>query len=81
MEPKDKAPAYSRSSFRRAYQFWENAKLEFGKIQWTDGEEVKVYAKVVVAATFFLGIGIYVADVLIGRTLLGLDRIFRLIFG
>ena len=81
MEPKDKSPSYSQSSFRKAYQFWENAKAEFGKIQWTEGEEAKVYAKVVVAATFFLGIGIYIADVFIGRTLLGLDRIFRLIFG
>ena len=66
---------------RRAYQYFENLKTEFQKIQWTEGEEVKVYAKVVVGATFVLGLVIYFADLIIHRVLMGLEAIYRMIFG
>jgi len=68
-------------SMKKAYQFFENVKEEFHKIQWTDGEEVKVYAKVIVFATFILGMAIYFADLIIQKTLVVVDMIFRLLFG
>ena len=35
-------------------------KLRFKKISWTSREELKVYTKIVVGATFVFGMGIYV---------------------
>jgi preprotein translocase SecE subunit len=71
----------SRPSLRRAYETWENAKAEFRKIQWTEGEEVWIYAKVVVVATFGLGFSIFACDLFVRRLLVGIDVLFRLIFG
>jgi len=68
-------------SARKAYQFFEHIKAEFNKIQWTEGEEVKVYAKIVVFATFALGMSIYIADLVIQKALLGVDVLFRVLFG
>jgi len=68
-------------SMKKAYQFFENVKAEFQKIQWTDGEEVKVYAKIVVFATFFLGMAIYFTDLIIQKTLVVVEMIFKLLFG
>jgi len=65
----------------RAYKYFENLKAEFQKIQWTEGEEVKVYAKVVVGATFVLGLAIYFADLIIHRVMFGLEAIYRFLFG
>jgi preprotein translocase SecE subunit len=69
------------SAVKGAYQFFENVKNEFRKIQWTEGEEVKVYAKVVVFATFVLGLGIYLLDLIIQKALFIVDAFFRLLFG
>ena len=68
-------------SMKKAYQFFENVKSDFHKIQWTDGEEIKLYAKVIVFATFILGMAIYFADLIIQKTLVVVDMIFRLLFG
>lgn len=65
----------------QAYKYFENLKAEFKKIQWTEGEEVKVYAKVVVGATFVLGLAIYFADLIIHRVMFGLEAIYRFLFG
>ena len=83
MNTKDKlkSAALPRPSVKKAYQFLEDVKAEFHKIQWTEGEEVKVYAKVVVCATFFLGMAIYFVDLIIQRVLGGFDVIFKLLFG
>lgn len=68
-------------SLKSVYQFFENVKSEFRKIQWTEGEEVKVYAKVTVFATFVLGLGIYLLDLIIQKGLFVIDAFFRLLFG
>ena len=81
MNVHEKRDAHPLPSMKKAYQFIENVKAEFQKIQWTDGEEVKVYAKVVVFATFFLGMAIYFTDLIIQKTLVVVEMIFKLLFG
>lgn len=56
-------------------------KDEFRKITWTSPEELKVYTKIVVGATFFFGMGIYFMDLLIQGFLNGLALAIRLIAG
>ena len=82
MESQQKAKMPTNTiSMRRAFQFIEDMKTEFGKIQWTEGEEVRVYAKIVVGATFVFGIALYLVDLFVQKTLFSLDAIFRMLFG
>ncbi len=82
MEPNQKAERLAQSfSLRKAHDFLESIKQELSKIHWTDGEEARVYAKIVVGATFFFGMAIYFSDVVIQRCLHMLDTVFRWIFG
>jgi preprotein translocase SecE subunit len=71
----------SSRPFKRAYEYFEEIKAEFVKINWTDGEEVLSYAKVVVASTFVFGMFIYLTDLVIHRALFGLESLFKLIAG
>lgn len=57
--------------------FVGDVKAEFKKINWTSPEELVVYTKVVVATTFFFGLGIYIVDLLIQSFLNGLNMIVR----
>ena len=81
LHQKSKSPPTTAFSLKRSHQFLENVKSEFQKIQWTEGEEVRVYAKVVVLATLFLGFAIYAADLVIQKGLVVLEVLFKLIFG
>ena len=45
--------------------FVGDIKDELKKIRWTSPEELKVYTKIVVGATFIFGMGIYFMDLLI----------------
>ena len=47
-------------------------KDELTKISWTSPEELKIYTQIVVGATFFFGIGIYMIDLFIQSILNGL---------
>lgn len=58
-----------------------NIKDEFRKISWTDPEELKAYTKIVVAATFLFGMGIYFMDLIIQVVLNSLNFLIRLIGG
>lgn len=64
---------------------WKNyfgdIKDEFKKINWTSPEELKTYTKIVVAMTFFCGMGLYVMDIVIQTVLTGLNGLMRLIGG
>jgi preprotein translocase subunit SecE len=66
---------------RKAQDFLGDIKAEISKITWTSREELQVYTKIVVAATFIFGIGIYVIDLLIQTFLNSLSAIVRLISG
>jgi preprotein translocase subunit SecE len=57
--------------------FIGDVKSEFKKINWTSFDELQVYTKVVVATTFFFGIGIYIADLVIQGILNGLSLMIR----
>lgn len=57
--------------------FFGDVKAEFKKINWTSPEELKAYTKIVVGATFFLGMGIYCIDLFIQAFLNGLNVFIR----
>ncbi|MCE5316490.1 MAG: preprotein translocase subunit SecE [Parachlamydia sp.] len=62
-------------------EFVGEIKEELKKISWTSPEELKAYTQIVVGATFFCGMGIYLIDLLIQFCLNGLALIARLITG
>jgi preprotein translocase subunit SecE len=66
---------------KRAFRRFEDIKAEFMKIEWTEEGQVATYAKIVVLATFMSGMVLYLADLVIQRTLYGFQAILRLIFG
>lgn len=66
---------------KRAIEFFEEIKAEFLRINWTEGDEVLSYAKVVVISMFVFGMVIYVTDLVVNRGILGLDNLFKLIVG
>ena len=64
-----------------AQDFITDMKSEFSKISWTDPEELRLYTKMVVGATFIMGMGIYVADLLIQGVLGSLSHTIQFLFG
>ena len=69
------------SGIKATSEYFGEVKAEFFRIAWTSKEELKVYTKIVVIATFFLGLGIYGADLVMGTVLSGLKTIVRMIMG
>jgi preprotein translocase subunit SecE len=63
----------------RYQDFLGDVKSEFKKISWTSPEELKTYTKIVVVATFLLGMGIYIMDLAIQFALNALGFLVRLI--
>lgn len=61
--------------------FLGDVKSEFKKITWTDSEELVSYTKIVIVATFLLGMGIYVMDLAIQLCLTSFGFVLRLIGG
>lgn len=61
--------------------FVGDIKGEIRKVSWTDKEELKAYSKIVVGATFFFGIGIFLIDLVIKTSLDGLANIVRIFIG
>lgn len=66
---------------KKAFRRFEEFKAEFFRIQWTEEENVTDIAKVVVLATFICGMVLYLADLIVQRSLIGVDSVLRLIFG
>lgn len=62
-------------------EFIGEIKDELKKISWTSPAELKVYTQIVVGATFFFGMGIYILDLFIQGVLNGLAMAIRLIGG
>ena len=71
----------SHFSLKKLFQRFENVKTEFMKIQWTEEGQVGEYAKIVVLATFISGMVLYLADLVVQRTLMGFSAILRMLFG
>jgi len=68
-------------STKKAKSFLADVKLEITKISWTTPEELRTYTKIVVIATFAMGIGVYMIDVFIQLFLGTLEGIIRMIGG
>lgn len=79
-KPAASSTTTSRKGDAAKFSF-EEIKAEFFRISWTKKEERIVYTKVVVAATFVLGMAIYASDLLIQSTLWSLSALFRLLVG
>lgn len=82
MEAKKAQPAVSKAegapiTAGKVVDFVGDVKSELKKISWTSPDELRVYTKIVVAMTFFLGMSIYVIDLFIQGFLTGLSHIFR----
>ena len=56
-------------------------KEELKKVTWTTKDELILFTKIVVGATFALGLGIYGIDLLIKGILNGFGSVVHLIFG
>lgn len=56
-------------------------KAEFFKITWTSREELIVYTQIVVVATFVMGLGVFLTDVLIRAALSVIGSLIHFIFG
>lgn len=74
-------PLGSGRKAMKAGEFFGEVKTELFKIDWTSKEELKVYTKIVVAATLALGMGIYCMDLVIQNFLVALGTLVRLITG
>lgn len=59
----------------------EGIKQEIKTIHWTSPEELRNYTKIVVGATFFFGMGVYIVDLLIHSVLNFLTWISRALAG
>lgn len=83
MEIKKSQAATKESSIKRiaASDFVGEVKSEIKKIHWTEKDELISYTKIVVASTFFLGMGIYIVDLFIQSILSGLGTFARFITG
>lgn len=66
---------------RKAQSFLSDVKGELQKISWTTPDELKAYTKIVIAATFAFGIGVYMVDIFIQMFLGALESTIKLIGG
>lgn len=66
---------------KRVREFVEDIKSEIQKITWTNREELWVYTKIVVGATFICGMSIYFLDLIIQGTLNSLNFLLSFISG
>jgi len=76
-----KAGDDSRGAFAKFVSFFGDVKQEIQRITWTSKDELRTYTKIVVGATFALGLGIYVIDVFLRSSLDTLSTIIHWIAG
>jgi preprotein translocase subunit SecE len=84
MEIKNVKPttaAESQISSHKVQNFVAELKNEIHLVHWTSRNELIAYAKIVVIATFMMGMSIYLLDLLTQTTLSALSHIMRYISG
>lgn len=83
MEVKKPQSITSEQSFslNKVKDFAADIKSEINKITWTSREELLVYTKIVVGATFVFGMSIYLLDLVIQGTLGGLNLLLSFLSG
>lgn len=59
----------------------EGIKHEIKTIHWTSQEELRTYTQIVVGATFFFGMGVYVIDLVVHGAMNALAWISRAFVG
>ncbi|MGE5195933.1 MAG: preprotein translocase subunit SecE [Anaerolineae bacterium] len=77
-KPIRSTPEVSR---QRILGFIKELKEELKKVNWTTKAELQFCTKIVIAATFAFGLGIYVIDLLIKSCLDLVKVVVHLIFG
>lgn len=65
----------------KAREWIEDLKHEVQTIHWTSQDELRVYTQIVVGATFFFGMGVYLVDLTVHGALNTLTWISRLLVG
>lgn len=75
------ASVQQASKKRRRTAYIQELKDELKKVSWTTKEELKFATKMVVGATFFLGLGIYLVDLMIKGCLDLIAFVVHFIFG
>ena len=82
MENKKRSSVKDREATpSKVVKFLVEIKQELKKVTWTSREELLVYTKIVVGATFVLGLGIFLFDIVIQNLLGSLEALTRLIIG
>lgn len=75
--PAQKETVVKAGSQFNATEFIGEIKTELKRISWTSPDELKMYTKIVVGATFFCGMGIYFMDLIIQTSLWILESALR----
>lgn len=71
----------AKISDNKITNFFGDVKLELKKISWTKPDELKDYAKVVLAMIFIFGFAIYLTDLTANTVLSKISLIFRFLLG
>jgi len=66
---------------KRAFGYVQALKDELKKVSWTTQEELKFCTKIVIGSTFALGLGIYLADLVVKGFLDSVAIVARWMFG
>lgn len=66
---------------KKVVEFVGEVKQELRKVDWTSKDELKSYTKIVLISTFFIGMIVYLIDLLIQGALGGINLIVKLITG
>ncbi len=65
------------SLLRQGFDVIEDVKTELKRVTWTSKEELQVYTKIVVGATFTVGMLVYTTDIVIKTALETINFVLR----
>ena len=66
---------------KKKYSYFRQVQQELKKVSWTSKKDIIFFTKVVLMATFLMGLTIYVADISIREILSLLSFLSRMIVG
>jgi preprotein translocase subunit SecE len=66
---------------KQVFGYLQSLKEELKKVTWTTQEELKFCTKIVIGSTFILGMGIYLADLIVKGCLDAIALIARWMLG
>ena len=68
-------------NWKSPIEFFSSIKSEANKISWTSREELWVKTKVVAISTVFIGVLLFMTDLLVRGSLSGINSIVKLVTG